>query len=778
MSPLPRSRKFDGYQYRDLTAAELGQIAGRAGRHVRDGTFGVTGQVPPLSEDLIEKIESHDFEPVRVLQWRTPDFDFSSVDALRRSIETVPVVEGLTKALPAIDQRALEQLAGDPAIRALANNRQRVALLWDACALPDYRRIAPAQHADLIGSIFQDLAERGHVDEAYMAEQVRRADTTDGDIDTLSQRIAQIRTWTFVSHRPGWLADPTHWQGKTREIEDRLSDALHERLTKRFVDRRTSVLMRRLRENSMLEAEISPNGAVIVEGHHVGELQGFRFTADASAGGEDGKAVRAAAQKALAAEFESRAEKFSTAPNGDFALAHDGIMRWLGQPVATLTDTDDILKPRAILLADEQLTGPARDKVAERLERYVGYQIDSQLKPLVDLKNADQLTGIARGVAFRLIENLGLIDRREIADDIKSLDQESRAALRRLGVRFGAYHIFLPALLKPAPANLLTLLWALKNDGKDKPGFGDVVHSLAAGRTSVVVDQSFDKAFYKLAGYRILGRRAVRVDILERLADLIRPALSWKPGAGPRPDGGYDGGAFMVTPQMMSILGASPSDMEEILKGLGYRGEPKLPAEIAKRIADVDQRAEAQKAAQQAAQAAAAASAVEASEEQAASDEAAAEEITETELSSLVETSVNIPAELVPDAAVSAAIAIAPVTPDDAAEAEEAAAAEEPGTQAGSPVAADAVAPVAVAITAETLAGDAPVAVQAPAAGIEEPKPVMIWRPESQRRQPPPWPRSAARRPAPPPAGRPNRASSRPQRRPAQRRQSPRQSEA
>ncbi|MGB6118241.1 MAG: helicase-related protein, partial [Mesorhizobium sp.] len=519
-----QNRKFDGYQYRDLSAAELGQIAGRAGRHVRDGTFGVTGQVIPFDQELVEKIEAHDFEPVRVLQWRTPDFDFSSLDALRRSIEATPAVEGLTKALPAVDQRALEHLAREPEMRDLATTRDRVQLLWDACALPDYRRIAPAQHADIIGSIYQDLVRRGRVDEAYMAEQVRRADNADGDIDTLSQRIAQIRTWTFVSHRPGWLADPTHWQEKTREIEDRLSDALHERLTKRFVDRRTSVLMRRLRENSMLEAEINPTGGVTVEGHHVGELQGFRFTADTTASGEDAKAVRIAAQKALATEFETRAERFATSANGDLALASDGILRWLGQPVGTLVEGEDTLKPRVILLADEQLTGPARDKVAERAERFVGYQVESLLKPLVDLKGADQLSGIARGIAFRLVENFGLLNRRDIADDIKSLDQESRGALRRLGVRFGAYHIFVPALLKPAPASLLTLLWALKNDGKDKPGFGDVVSALAAGRTSVVVDTTFDKEFYKLAGYRMLGRRAVRVDILERIADLIRPA--------------------------------------------------------------------------------------------------------------------------------------------------------------------------------------------------------------------------------------------------------------
>lgn len=586
-----QNRKFDGYQYRNLTAAELGQIAGRAGRHLRDGTFGVTGQVDPFDEDLVQKIESHDFEPVKVLQWRTASFDFSSLDALKRSIETNAPVEGLTRALPAVDAQALEFLSKDGEIRALATGRERVALLWEACALPDYRKIAPAQHADLIASIYMDLAKRGHVDETYMAEQVRRADTTEGDIDTLSHRIAQIRTWTFVSNRPGWLADPTHWQEKTREIEDRLSDALHERLTKRFVDRRTSVLMRRLRENTMPEAEISPTGTVLVEGHHVGELQGFRFTADPGAGGEDAKAVRTAAQKALASEFEARAERFAASGNNDIALGSDGVLRWIGAPIGTLVAGEDALKPRLVLLADEQLTGPARDKVAARAERFVNFQIELLLKPLVDLKNAEQLTGIARGIAFQLVEHFGLINRRDIAEEMRSLDQEGRAALRRLGVRFGAYHVFVPSLIKPAPAGLVTLLWALKDDGKDKPGFGDVVHALASGRTSIVIDPAFDKAFYRLAGYRNLGRRAVRVDILERLADLIRPATNWKPGLGARPDGAYDGQSFMVTPPMMSILGATADDMEEILKGLGYRAEPKPAADVKAKLEALDQAA-------------------------------------------------------------------------------------------------------------------------------------------------------------------------------------------
>lgn len=767
-----QNRKFDGYQYRGLTAAELGQIAGRAGRHVRDGTFGVTGQVDPLDDEVVERIESHNFDPVKVLQWRTAAFDYASLDALKRSIETTAPVEGLTRALPAVDQQALDHLSRDPDIRDLAHGATRVALLWEACALPDYRKIAPAQHADLIGSIYLDLARTGHVDENYMAEQVRRADSTDGDIDTLSHRIAQIRTWTFVSNRPGWLADPAHWQEKTREIEDRLSDALHDRLTKRFVDRRTSVLMRRLRENSMLEAEISPAGTVTVEGHHVGELQGFRFTADQSAGGEDAKAVRAAAQKALATEFEARAEKFAIAPNGDIALASDGILRWIGAPIGTLVAGEDTLRPRVILLADEQLTGPARDKVAARADRFVNYQIDTLLKPLIDLKGAEHIPGIGKGIAFRLVEELGLINRRDIAEDVKSLDQDGRAALRKLGVRFGAYHVFVPALLKPGPASLVTLLWALKNDGKDKAGFGDIVHALAAGRTSVVVNQSFDRAFYKLAGFRILGRRAVRVDILERLADLIRPALAWRAGTGTRPDGAWDGNAFLVTPPMMSILGATADDMEEILKGLGYRGEPKAAAEVKAKLAEIDEAAKAAALAKAAAQAAAAVAEVAPAQAEAVV-ETAADEAGEAAVSGEAETSEDVtaaeaapaPTEAVEaeivatagDVTGEAAVAVETETSEDVSADADTSSAEESAEAMSVEAQAEAEAPVADAETTEagttpvetageTEAADEPAArpeAGAEAAGdeakagevaatsdavTEEAKPIILWR--------------------------------------------------
>lgn len=676
-----QDRKFDGYQFRNLNPAEMAQIAGRAGRHLRDGTFGVTGQVAPFDEELVERIESHHFDNVKVLQWRSKNLSFATLQDLRRSLDAAPTVQGLARALPATDSQALDYLSRYAEVRDIVTTAERVETLWDACALPDYRRIAPAQHADLISTLFFDLVRRGAVNEDFMAEQVRRADRTDGEIDTLSARIAQIRTWTYVSNRPGWLADPTHWQEKTREIEDRLSDALHERLTKRFVDRRTSVLMRRLRENAMLEAEISVNGDVFVEGHHVGQLAGFRFTPVSGTEGPDAKAVQAAAQKALALEFEARAARLYASGNNDLAVGSDGSVRWLGDPVARLAASDHVMRPRVILLSDEQLTGNAREHVAARIERFVNHHIATVLKPLDDLSRAEDLQGLAKGLAFQIVENLGVLFRRDVADDVKSLDQDARASMRRYGIRFGAYHVFMPALLKPAPAELITLLWALKNDGLDKPGYGDLIPALAAGRTSVVADPSFERMFYKLAGFRFLGKRAVRVDILERLADLIRPLLQWKPGATPRPEGAYDGRRFTTTTAMLSILGATPDDMEEILKGLGYRADQVTAEEAQAYLAS-----QAPAPAGEAAAASASDAAADASVETAAAEEAGAE-----------------PAETQPEAAaeaVAADVVAEPVSEPAAAEA---------------------------AVEAES---DKPAEASAEA---EEPKPVLLWRPGGGR---------------------------------------------
>jgi ATP-dependent RNA helicase SUPV3L1/SUV3 len=679
-------RKFDGYQFRRLNPVEFAQIAGRAGRSNRDGTFGTTGRCPPLEDDLVQALESHSFEGIKVLQWRNAHLDFRSIDTLRDSLDVIPEEPGLTRSPIAIDQRVLELALRDPEVKERAVGREAVSRLWDACLMPDYRRISPASHADLVVTLYGYLTGRtARIPSDWIASQVAFADRTDGDIDTLSTRIAHIRTWTFAANRPDWVDDPVHWQAETRRVEDNLSDALHERLTQRFVDRRTSVLMRRLRENTMLEAEITKSGDVTVEGQHVGRLEGFRFAPDPQAGdGEAGKALRAAASKALAGEIDARAERLSSSGDEAFILSSDGTIRWHGEAVAKLVAGDKVLAPRVRILSDEHLTGGPRDQVQARLDLWVHAHISKLLGPVQALEASPELTGLARGVAFQLAEAVGVIERPKVADDVKQLDQEARAVLRKLGVRFGAYHIYLPATLKPAPRALALQLFMLRHDLLEKKGLAELPALAASGRTSIAVDPEIEKDLYRLVGFRALGARAVRVDILERLADIIRPALAWRPGTPtPEPAGHFAGGGFTVTVSMTSLVGCSGEDFASILKGLGYRMEkrpapPPKPAEPAPAATEAMPEASAETPTEGAEDAALSVETVE--------EAVAADAVVETasEPAPAAEEAVAAPVEEAPVTEVPAEDAVAAPVPDEAvaAEATEGAAAEAPAEPA------------------------------------------------------------------------------------------------
>src|SRR5580704_14782412 len=490
-------RKFDGYQFRKLNPSELAQIAGRAGRAMRDGTFGTTGRCPPFETDLVQALESHSFENVKILQWRNTDLDFASIGALSASLAAAPTIAGLTRAPTAEDILVLDHAARDDDVRAIATSRQSVKRLWEVCQVPDYRRLSPAAHSELVVALYGFLMRQGRIPDDWFAEQVAQADRTDGDIDTLSQRIAHIRTWTFAANRPDWLTDPDHWQGVARAVEDRLSDALHERLTERFVDRRTSVLMRRLRENTMLETEITKTGEVVVEGHAIGRLDGFRFAPEATSGGTDAKALGAAAQKALAGEIEARATRLSQAPDSQFVLAAGGTVRWVGEAVAKLTAGDIVLRPRVRILADEHLTGAALEAVQTRLDLWTRTHIERLLSPLFVVGAAEDITGLARGIAYQLVEAVGVLERSKVADDLKSLDQPSRAVLRKHGTRFGAYHVYVPLQLKPAPRTLAAQLWALKHGGAEIKGLDELQRLAASGRTSFPVDKEVRRQLYR-----------------------------------------------------------------------------------------------------------------------------------------------------------------------------------------------------------------------------------------------------------------------------------------
>lgn len=569
-------RKFDGRNHRLLTPSELAQIAGRAGRHLNDGTFGVTADVEPFDADLIAKLENHEFEPVKTLQWRNTELDFHSIERLKESLRRVPGHPRVVRGRTADDLEALELAGADIRIAELASGPAAVKRLWEVCQVPDYRKVAPATHAELVATLYKFImSDEGVIPEDWYANQVDQADRTDGDIDTLSNRIAHIRTWTFVSNRREWLKDPDHWQARTRDIEDRLSDALHEQLTQRFVDKRTSVLMKSLRDKDSLFAEIEKDGRVVVEKHYIGKLDGFRFTPDAAAAGVHGKAARHAAAKVLVHELAARADRLAATPDTALTLSRDGAVMWEGSEIGRLSAGDDPLKPVFSLHSDEHLAASDKDNITKRIETWLAHYIEIRLKPLVEIGRAEEITGLARGIAFRLRENLGVVRRETAAEEIKSLDQEGRAQLRKYGLRFGAHNIYFPLLLKPAASDLLLLLWLLREGPAHNLTLDALAEAPRQGLTSAPVNAALPDAFYRAAGFHVCGARAVRVDMLERLADLIRPLTLWKPTeTQPEPPpGAVGGGAFKIKPEMMSIMGCSSDEMGLILESLGYRKE-------------------------------------------------------------------------------------------------------------------------------------------------------------------------------------------------------------
>ncbi|MDH6259969.1 helicase-related protein [Bradyrhizobium sp. BR13661] len=701
-------RKFDGYQFRRLTPAEFAQVAGRAGRATRNGTFGTTGRCGPFEPELVNALQNHIFDPVKMLQWRNTKLDFSSLGALQVSLNLAPGHETLTRAPIAEDMRVLDHAARDVEVRDIAHGKQAVERLWEACQVPDYRKLSPAAHAELVTTLYGFLMQKGCIPDSWFAAQIDQADNVSGDIDTLSGRIAQIRTWTFVANRPDWLKDPERWQGIAREVENKLSDALHERLTERFVDRRTSVLMRRLRENTSLNTEIGKTGEVIVEGHVIGRLDGFTFAPDAAEAGSDAKALQAAAQAVLAGEINTRAEKLGNAPDDQFVLTSDGTIRWTGDAVARLTAAEEALHPRIRIISDERLTGAPRDKVQARLDLWLKTHIEKLLGPMFELSKAEDVTGIARGIAYQLVEALGVLERPKIANELKDLDQPSRATLRKYGVRFGAYHIYFPGILKPAARALAALLWALKQDNVDLSALSGAQHLASSGRTSFPVDKSLPRDAYRVLGYKQAGERAVRVDILERLADLIRPALAWRENSpGEKPAGAFDGRSFVVTQAMTSLTGSAGEDFASVLRALGYRMEkraPLPPKPAAPAVAETP---------------ATEASAETPAETTDAAIEAAAEPVTVEDAPGMEQH--DEPAHHEP--ALEASPEAAPVTPEDAPgiapPAEEAAAPAETAAEA---------APAEPAATEVAAAPDAAAPAEA-AAAPAEPELIEVWRP-------------------------------------------------
>ncbi|MCE3290360.1 MAG: phosphonate-binding protein, partial [Caulobacter sp.] len=535
-------RKFDGRRTRWLHATEIGQIAGRAGRYRRDGTFGVTGEADDMDEDLVERVENHQFEPLTTAEWRNSRLDFSSMAALVKSLDEAPQREGLKLSAEALDEQTLKRLAEDPDIAHRAKARPQLEKLWEVCQTPDFRKIASDDHLNLLRRIFNDLTSgRRRLPDDWMAGQFAHLDRTDGDIDALAGRLAAVRTLSYVANRPDWLHDPAFWQGTMRTLEDRLSDTLHEKLMARFVDRRTSVLMRQLGDRETMLAGIAEDGEVTVEGHYVGRLNGVVFDQPKAITNLEEKALRGAAQRAVAPEVARRLGALAAENDEAFSLTPDGLVLWRGAAAGRLDSAGKVK------LLGELGPAPARERAQRRLEAWLAHERARKLSPLAALETAMSeggLRGLARGLAHRLLENGGVLPRRQVEAEMKVLSQAERRALRSLGVRIGAFSLHLPGLLTEEAQAFAQSL----NADPSGP---------APGKVTRLQPGPVDAKALSARGLMAVGGLAVPVEALERLDAALRAAPQ-------------KGGGSVVSDQLLDNLGWDGKAAADILRGLGY----------------------------------------------------------------------------------------------------------------------------------------------------------------------------------------------------------------
>jgi ATP-dependent RNA helicase SUPV3L1/SUV3 len=503
-------RKFDGRRTRWLHAHEIGQIAGRAGRHTRDGTFGVTAEAVDLDPDLVEQVVEHRFDPVEAAEWRNARLDFDTLPDLLRSLTVTSGVRGLNLTQPALDETLLRRAAKDEDVTRISRSRGAVMRLWEACQLPDFQKTTLDEHARLSKDIFHALTGKcGRLTQDWIAPRFAALDRDDGQIDQLSARLSGVRTLSYIANRPDWLDQAQGWRDQTRALEERLSDVLHERLTARFVDRRTTALMRALnvREDSAV-AEIEDDGAVIIEGHEVGRLSGVEFQIDKGGSALEDRALRQAARHAVTPEIARRLGRLAADADDAFAVLPDGSVLWRGVQAGQVTG-GDWFSPRIRLLGE---LGPAaaRERAQRRLEAWLAGEAGRALRPLRRLKSAVEtgaLKGLPRGVAFRLIEAGGLIDRRDVERDLAALSQVERRTLKTFSVRLGAHSVWLPALQK---ARARALAQAFIADEAFRPG---------AEALTLLPDPPPSHRMLSAFGLRAVGRWAANVDLLETLVE-------------------------------------------------------------------------------------------------------------------------------------------------------------------------------------------------------------------------------------------------------------------
>jgi len=547
-------KKFDGRKLRKLNLSEIGQIAGRAGRYLNDGSFGITGECKEITAEDVELLENHKFEEIRTLFWRNSNLNFNNPYSLIKTLEEKPQMQWLKKIHECEDERALKYFLKDKSLINLEFDRKILGLLWECCQIPDFVKKTYGNHYEVISNVFKFLSsKKGRITDEYMRLQLVKLDKLEGNVDSLSNRIANVRTWSYVSNKNNWVENQNYWIEKTKHLEDRLSDRLHEELTKTFIDKRASVLARGLKQDMEFKTEILENNDVMIDDQFIGKINGLKLELDLKKGAleTDIKSLKKAARQTIGPELEKRIQ--TIVDTGLIEINDNFKIYWNHFPIAKLSTGNDYLNPNFELIIDDAIDQNQKQKLSDYINKWINNKINTDLKSLIDLKNLKDKNSSIKALAYQLYENNGVLKREQVSEYLKALGQNERKILRVLGVKFGRYHVFLHQLIKPEAVSLRTLLW--KN-------FHQKYYNLKPptfGLNFLDDKESKNKNFMLLCGFEKFDTLFVRIDILERLFMQIINSDS------------KENKEIKMIPEMLNLLGCSKDNFKKLLQKMDYK---------------------------------------------------------------------------------------------------------------------------------------------------------------------------------------------------------------
>ena len=547
-------KKFDGKKLRKLNLSEIGQIAGRAGRYLNDGSFGITGDCKEINAEDVDLLENHKFEEIRTLFWRNSNLNFNNPHSLIKSLEEKPQREWLRKVHECEDEKALKFFLRDKNLENINFDSKTLNLLWECCQIPDFVKKTYGNHYEVIENVFKFLSSsKGKITNEFMRLQLMKLDKLDGNVDSLSNRIANVRTWSYVSNKNNWIENQEYWIEKTKLLEDRLSDRLHEELTKTFIDKRASILARGLKQDMEFKTEILENNDVKIDDQFIGKINGLKLELDLKKGAleTDIKSLKKAARQSIGPELEKRIQNIID--TGLIELKDDFKIYWNNFVIAKLTSGNDYLSPNFDLVVDDILEQDQKQKLSLFIKKWLKNKIDTVLQSLIDLKNLKEKNSSIKALAYQLYENNGVLKRENVSEFLKSLEQSDRKILRDLGVKFGRYHVFLHKLIKPEPVTIRTMLWKNYHQKYFKlkpPTFG---------LNFIDDSNNRNKSFMLLCGFEKFDNFFVRIDILERLFMLIINS------------GSEENKEIKLVPEMLNLLGCSKDNFKKLIIKMNYK---------------------------------------------------------------------------------------------------------------------------------------------------------------------------------------------------------------